>query len=100
MAAEPPPHSSQPSKRKHWRKRTVQDTELERFDSLPWSSSLPDDDPFSMVVGTNELEGGLASFIDLIICSVGFREIEKKRKEKKKFFEFMFSVFEVSLYLE
>jgi hypothetical protein len=92
MAAEPPPLSSQPSKRKHWRKRTVQDTELERFDSLPWSSSLPDDDPFSMVVGTNEL--------DLIICSVGFREIEKKRKEKKKFFEFMFSVFEVSLYLE
>jgi hypothetical protein len=53
-----------------------------------------------MVVGTNELEGGSASFIDLIICSVGFREIEKKRKEKKKFFEFMFSVFEVSLYLE
>ena len=66
MAAEPSPRSSQPSKKKHNRKRTRQDAELERFDSLPWNPALPDDDPFSVVVGTNELEGGSPSLIDLI----------------------------------
>jgi hypothetical protein len=84
MAAEPSPLSSQPSKRKHWRKRTAQDSELERFESLPWSSSLPNDDSFSMVVGTNELEGGSASFVDLITCSVWIPRKRKRNREEKK----------------
>ncbi|KAE8076147.1 hypothetical protein FH972_014812 [Carpinus fangiana] len=86
MAAEPPPLSSQPSKRKHWRKRTAQDSELERFESLPWSSSLPNDDSFSMVVGTNELEGGFLSLeeIDEAKYSLEIPQTEVgNRKEKK-----------------
>jgi len=48
------------------RKRTVarSDPELERLNSLPWNSSLPqndDDGAFSLFIGTNELEGGLLS---------------------------------------
>ncbi|XP_062166788.1 DEAD-box ATP-dependent RNA helicase 13 isoform X2 [Alnus glutinosa] len=96
MAAEPPPLSSQPSKRKHWRKRTVQDIELERFDSLPWSSSLPDDDPFSMVVGTNELEGGFLSLEEIVeaeysleipqpeVRNRGEKKAKQSRKSKKR----------------
>ncbi|GMP64611.1 hypothetical protein CsSME_00025809 [Camellia sinensis var. sinensis] len=33
--------------------------QLDRFDSLPWNSSLSkNDDPFSISVGSSELEGG------------------------------------------
>lgn len=69
---------------------------LEQFDSLPWGSSLPKDDPFSMVVGTNELEGGSASFINLIVFSVWIPRKRKRNREEKKISFF----FEVSLYLE
>lgn len=36
--------------------------ELERIDSLPRNSAIPqqnEDDPFSIFIGSNELEGGL-----------------------------------------
>lgn len=59
---------------------------LEQFDSLPWGSSLPKDDPFSMVVGTNELEGGFLSLeeIDEAEYSLEIPQPEVgKRKEKK-----------------
>ncbi|KAL4643708.1 hypothetical protein ACB092_02G111400 [Castanea dentata] len=86
MAAEPSPRSSQPSKKKHNRKRTRQDVELERFDSLPWNPALPDDDPFSVVVGTNELEGGFLSLEEIDEAAYGLGIPQPgvgNRKEKK-----------------
>jgi len=54
------------SQRKLKRKRTLakSDPELDRLNSLPWNSSLPqndDDDAFSIFIGSNELEGGSLS---------------------------------------
>lgn len=78
-AAEPSPLSSQTSKRKRNRNPLRQDPDLERLDSLPWNPALPDDDNFSAVIGTNELEGGSASLIDLIDFSVSYIFWESKQ---------------------
>lgn len=48
------------------------DPQLERLESLPWSSSLPAsdggaDDDLSLFMGSNELDGG-ASSINSAIC--------------------------------
>lgn len=55
------------SQRKPKRKRASakSDPELDRLDSLPWNSALPqndDDDAFSLFIGSNELEGGSFHF--------------------------------------
>lgn len=85
-AAEPSPLSSQTSKRKRNRNRLRQDPELERLDSLPWNPALPNDDNFSAVIGTNELEGGFLSLeeIDEADYGLGIPQPEVgNRKEKK-----------------
>lgn len=56
------------SKRKN-RNLKPQEAELDRFDSLPWNSSIPQPDEnddndasFSLFTGSNELEGGKIRF--------------------------------------
>ncbi|QCE02784.1 ATP-dependent RNA helicase DDX24/MA [Vigna unguiculata] len=74
------------------RKRTVarSDPELERLNSLPWNSSLPqndDDGAFSLFIGTNELEGGFLSLEEIDEAEYGLNIPEPedgKRKTKKK----------------
>ncbi|KAG6732391.1 hypothetical protein I3843_01G167300 [Carya illinoinensis] len=92
MAAEASPLSSRPSTKKHRRKRPQLDPEFERLDSLPWNPALPDEDSFSLVVGTNELEGGFLSLeeigeaeygVDIPQPEVGNRK-EKKAKQSTK----------------
>lgn len=69
MAAPSPPQRQEEekqsvslSKKKNQkRKRTKHDPELERLDSLPWNSSLPneeEDDTFSLFIGSGDLDGG------------------------------------------
>ncbi|XP_062108982.1 DEAD-box ATP-dependent RNA helicase 13 [Humulus lupulus] len=75
-------------KKRPKRKRTQKhDAELEQFDSLPWSSSLSGEDPFSFVVGSNELEGGFLSLEEINEAEYGL-EIPKPegniKKEKAK----------------
>ncbi|XP_057959331.1 DEAD-box ATP-dependent RNA helicase 13 [Malania oleifera] len=74
----------QPSK-KRARKRTVPtDPDLERFESLPWNPSLPsDEDPSSLLVGSNELEGGFLSLEEIDESDYGF-EIPKPEAEDEK----------------
>ncbi|XP_017442305.1 DEAD-box ATP-dependent RNA helicase 13 [Vigna angularis] len=66
------------------------DPELERLNSLPWNSSLPqndDDDAFSLFIGTNELEGGFLSLEEIDEAEYGLNIPEPedgKRKTKKK----------------
>ncbi|CAJ1950042.1 unnamed protein product [Sphenostylis stenocarpa] len=81
-----------PSQRKLKRKRTLaqSDPELDRLNSLPWNSSLPqndDDDVFSMFIGSNELEGGFLSLEEIDEAEYGLNIPEPedgKRKTKKK----------------
>ncbi|XP_017219450.1 DEAD-box ATP-dependent RNA helicase 13 [Daucus carota subsp. sativus] len=58
------------TKRKKPRRVSRVDSEqLDRIDSLPWHSSLPEftsnDDTFSIVAGTNELDGGFLSLEEI-----------------------------------
>uniref|UniRef100_A0A803Q4E7 DEAD-box ATP-dependent RNA helicase 13 n=1 Tax=Cannabis sativa TaxID=3483 RepID=A0A803Q4E7_CANSA len=73
-------------KRAKRKRNQKHDAELEQFDSLPWSSSLSGDDPFSFVVGSNELEGGFLSLEEINEAEYGL-EIPKPegniKKEKK-----------------
>lgn len=64
MGAEPVQSMSSQNKRLK-RKKTHKDPELERLDSLPWNSSIPNDDTLSAFIGSNDLEGGL----NLFVCS-------------------------------
>ncbi|KAI4345938.1 hypothetical protein L6164_013023 [Bauhinia variegata] len=85
MDAEPPVSSSKPRQGKAKRKRTQQDAELERFDSLTWNSSLPEDG-LSMLIGSNELEGGFLSLeeIDESHYNLGIpKHKEGKNKSKR-----------------
>lgn len=54
--------ASQPPKKKQRKRNSVKEDagKLDRFDSLPWTSSLPgvDEDPFSALAGLNDFEGG------------------------------------------
>ncbi|KAI8022073.1 DEAD-box ATP-dependent RNA helicase 13 [Camellia lanceoleosa] len=58
--------------------------QLDRFDSLPWNSSLfENDDPFSISVGSSELEGGFLSLEEIDESEYGL-EIPKPKRENKK----------------
>ncbi|KAF5950631.1 hypothetical protein HYC85_012624 [Camellia sinensis] len=58
--------------------------QLDRFDSLPWNSSLSEnDDPFSISVGSSELEGGFLSLEEIDESEYGL-EIPKPERENKK----------------
>ncbi|CAL5434155.1 unnamed protein product [Camellia sinensis] len=58
--------------------------QLDRFDSLPWNSSLSvNDDPFSISVGSSELEGGFLSLEEIDESEYGL-EIPKPERENKK----------------
>ncbi|KAK7390010.1 hypothetical protein VNO78_25307 [Psophocarpus tetragonolobus] len=81
------------SQRKPKRKRALakSDPEVERLNSLPWNSALPqndDDDAFSMFIGSNELEGGFLSLEEIDEAEYGLNipepEIDKRKNKKKK----------------
>ncbi|XP_068478000.1 DEAD-box ATP-dependent RNA helicase 13 isoform X2 [Phaseolus vulgaris] len=80
------------SQRKLKRKRTLakSDPEFDRLNSLPWNSSLPqndDDGAFSIFIGSNELEGGFLSLEEIDEAEYGLNIPEPeygKRKTKKK----------------
>ncbi|KAK7292619.1 hypothetical protein RJT34_15470 [Clitoria ternatea] len=80
--------SQKKSKRK--RSHAVEDPELERLDSLPWHSALPqheNDDAFSIFIGSNELEGGCLSLEEIDEVEYGLdipEPQDSRRKEKKK----------------
>ncbi|KAM7466351.1 hypothetical protein LguiB_013913 [Lonicera macranthoides] len=90
--------SRQLSKKKPKRsKRTREDFEqqIDRFDSLPWTSSLPDSDkdPFSLAIGSNELEGGFLSLEEIDEADYGLgipkheggsKKVRQQQKEKSK----------------
>ncbi|CAL5376424.1 unnamed protein product [Camellia sinensis] len=58
--------------------------QLDRFDSLPWNSSLSEnDDPFSISIGSSELEGGFLSLEEIDESEYGL-EIPKPERENKK----------------
>ncbi|KAK1591633.1 hypothetical protein Q3G72_010722 [Acer saccharum] len=96
MAANSPPLSSGLSKNKkpNKRKRNHRDhQQLDKLDSLRWSSSFPadDHDPFSLLVGTTELDGGFLSLeeideadYDLQIPKPDKGNLEKQLNSKKQ----------------
>ncbi|GMH28395.1 hypothetical protein Nepgr_030238 [Nepenthes gracilis] len=47
------------------KKRANENSELEQFDSLPWNPALNDDDPFSLLAGSNNSEGGFLSLEEI-----------------------------------
>ncbi|KAG6757283.1 hypothetical protein POTOM_037590 [Populus tomentosa] len=63
--AEPRVSSKQSNNKKGKRKRTHIDPEIDRLDSLPWNSSISQDDPFSVIAGSHELEGGFLSLEEI-----------------------------------
>ncbi|KAK1390704.1 DEAD-box ATP-dependent RNA helicase 13 [Heracleum sosnowskyi] len=73
-------------KRKPRRVSRVDSEQLDRLDSLPWHSSLPEftstDDTFSIVAGTNELDGGFLSLEEIDESAYGL-EIAKFEEEVK-----------------
>ncbi|RDX93054.1 DEAD-box ATP-dependent RNA helicase 13 [Mucuna pruriens] len=80
------------SQRKPKRKRATarSDPELDRLNSLPWNSALPqndDDDIFSMFIGSNELEGGFLSLEEIDEAEYGLNipepEVDERKKKKK-----------------
>lgn len=85
MASEPPRLSSIPSKKMKnpKRKRTAQNPDLERIDSLSWIPSLPNDDPFSVLAGTNELEGGFLSLEEIDESEYGLEIAEPEKEDKQ-----------------
>ncbi|GMI95885.1 hypothetical protein like AT3G16840 [Hibiscus trionum] len=100
MAAVPPPqqHEEKDSvslskKKRQKRKRTKQAPELERFDSLPWNSSLPneeEDEAFSLFIGSGDLDGGFLSLEEIDESEYGLdvpgskKKISSKKSKSKK----------------
>ncbi|KAJ6771454.1 RNA HELICASE [Salix koriyanagi] len=82
--------SKQSSKKMGKRKRNQIDPELDRFDSLPWNSSISQDDPFSVIAGSHELEGGFLSLEEIDEGDYGLeipgldKKVKKERKNKSK----------------
>ncbi|CAN6719064.1 unnamed protein product [Malus baccata var. baccata] len=70
-----PPPLSRGLKRKAKKQQIQQqDAELERFDSLPWNPSLPNDDnAFTQLVGNDELEGGFLMLEEIDEAAYGFQ---------------------------
>ncbi|XP_011091368.1 DEAD-box ATP-dependent RNA helicase 13 [Sesamum indicum] len=74
------------------RARQESDQKLERLDSLPWSSSLPEsngggDDDFSLFIGSNELEGGFLTLEEIDESEYGLEipevNVENERNKLK-----------------
>ncbi|KAL0456866.1 UNVERIFIED_CONTAM: DEAD-box ATP-dependent RNA helicase 13 [Sesamum latifolium] len=74
------------------RARLESDQKLERLDSLPWSSSLPEsngggDDDFSLFIGSNELEGGFLTLEEIDESEYGLEipevNVENERNKLK-----------------
>ncbi|KAH7573145.1 hypothetical protein JRO89_XS03G0076500 [Xanthoceras sorbifolium] len=98
MAANSPPLFSEPSKKKkpNKRKRSHRDQhqQLEKLDSLRWNASLSaddDHDPFSLLAGSTELDGGFLSLEEIDEADYGLQipkpengKPEKKSKLKKQ----------------
>nr|TKS12780.1 DEAD-box ATP-dependent RNA helicase 13 isoform X2 [Populus alba] len=99
--AEPRVSSKQSNNKKGKRKRTNIDPEIDRLDSLPWNSSISQDDPFSVIAGSHDLEGGFLSLEEIDEGDYGLEipgldkkeveeeeginvEVKKKRKKRKK----------------
>ncbi|PPD95126.1 hypothetical protein GOBAR_DD07815 [Gossypium barbadense] len=69
------------------RKRTKHDPELERLDSLPWNSSLPneeEDDAFSLFIGSGDLDGGFLSLEEIDESDYGLDVPGAKKKISNK----------------
>ncbi|KAE8721759.1 DEAD-box ATP-dependent RNA helicase 13 [Hibiscus syriacus] len=88
---------SLPEKKRKKRKRTKHDPELERLDSLPWNSSLPneeEDDAFSLFIGSGDLDGGFLSLEEINESEYGLdgpgvkKKISNKKKKKQKLEDF------------
>ncbi|PWA56000.1 hypothetical protein CTI12_AA361700 [Artemisia annua] len=62
--------------------------QLDRFDSLPWTSSLPtggaDEDPFSTFAGLNDFEGGVLSLEEIDESEYGLELPKAFQKGGKK----------------
>ncbi|KAJ8763914.1 hypothetical protein K2173_003696 [Erythroxylum novogranatense] len=90
-AASPPPQrpSELVSKNKRKRKRARSDFKADTFDSLPWNTSLSKDDPFSVLSGSHNLEGGFYSLEEIDEVDYGLiipneeGKPEKKSRQKK-----------------
>lgn len=88
--AEPRVSSKQSNNKKGKRKRTHIDPEIDRLDSLPWNSSISQDDPFSVIAGSHELEGGFLSLEEIDEGDYGLeipgldKKVKKERKNKSK----------------
>ncbi|CAI9271286.1 unnamed protein product [Lactuca saligna] len=80
--------ASQPPKKKQRKRNIVRQSagQLERFDSLPWTSSLPDtdDDPFSALAGLNDFEGGVLSLEEIDESEYGLELPKGFQKGGKK----------------
>ncbi|CAJ2670212.1 unnamed protein product [Trifolium pratense] len=79
--------STRKAKRKN-RTLKTQDLELDRFDSLPWNSSLPqptenDDNSFSLFTGSNELEGGFLSLEEIDEAEYGLDIPDPENHDRK-----------------
>ncbi|XP_071706093.1 DEAD-box ATP-dependent RNA helicase 13 isoform X2 [Rutidosis leptorrhynchoides] len=86
--------ASQPQKKKQRMRNSVKGDagKLDRFDSLPWTSSLPgaDEDPFSTFAGLNDFEGGVLSLEEIdeseygLDLPKGFQKGAKKQEKLTK----------------
>lgn len=85
MEVNPPETSAQHQKRKPKRKRSREDPELERLNSLSWNPSLTEnEDSFSLLVGSNELEGGFLSLEEIDEAEYGLEIPDPKEDKRKK----------------
>ncbi|CAI9762755.1 unnamed protein product [Fraxinus pennsylvanica] len=87
--------SSQKNKARRKLKKGVRvdlEKNLERFDSLPWNSSLPENDgsnydPYSVFIGSNELEGGFLTLEEIDESEYGLEipkiDVENENKKVK-----------------
>ncbi|XVF66367.1 hypothetical protein PTKIN_Ptkin10aG0030100 [Pterospermum kingtungense] len=93
MTASSPPQQQEElvslssKKKKQKRKRTKHDPEVERLDSLPWNSCLPDkeeDDTFSLFIGSGDLDGGFLSLEEIDEADYGLDVPGSKKKISNK----------------
>uniref|UniRef100_A0A2P2LU78 ATP-dependent RNA helicase n=2 Tax=Rhizophora mucronata TaxID=61149 RepID=A0A2P2LU78_RHIMU len=80
-----PPLVTKPSNGRGRRKRTLQDQVIDRVGTLRWKPSLPEDDPFSVLDGSNELEGGFYSLEEIDESEYGLviPKLEEGKPERK-----------------
>ncbi|CAL5192497.1 unnamed protein product [Lathyrus oleraceus] len=85
--AEAATSSTRKAKRNN-RNLKTQDPELDRLESLPWNSSLPqhdeqDDNTFSLFTGSNELEGGFLSLEEIDEAEYGLNIPDPENHDRK-----------------